>query len=193
MDEKKIPQEAVATPSDVRRVLELSPEEIERLRKQQAKALKLYKSRARLSPREQQVGRGIELERHYRQTGNLDGLAEALSMQGRFAEAAAVAANPVLREQYLERDAAVHSPDDDCSCPTYREENGLHIPNQHVEANVVSLKHGDVMPAIRCRVCGKLNVRPLFQHLAEQRTARAKSIANERQQIKADEFFKTKR
>jgi hypothetical protein len=184
-----VPRESVATPEQARLALDLSEEKTKELRRDQDKALALFRSRARLSDLERRVGRGIELERHHTKTGNREALADALAMQGRFAEAVKASRDKDKKKVFREKIKAIDKADDDCPCPTYREENGLHLPNQHVESFVVSQKHGQVMPAIRCRVCGKLNVRANLPHLAEQRAARATSLANENRQIKAVDFF----
>lgn len=180
----------IATATDIRTFLALSDEETAELQKQQEKALKKFRSKARLTPAERVMGHGIELELHHRQTGNKDGLAEALGMQGRYLEAAHIAVNPKLAAVLLEKAEAIDSADDDCDCPGFEEIDGLRIPNQYVEGNVISQKHGGVMPAIRCKVCKKLNVRPIFPHLAEQQAARRSSVSNEARQVKATDFFK---
>jgi hypothetical protein len=188
----RVPREAVATPEQVRVLLDVTPEKETELRREQAKALKLFRSRARLSRAERKKGRGIELERHHQQTGNRDALAEALAMQGRFAEAEHIAINPELKAVFGEKRAAIEAPDADCECPTYSEENGLFIPNQFIESEVISDKHGGLTPAVRCRVCVKLNVRQMFPDLAAQRAARSRSVKG-RDEVKATEFFKEAR
>lgn len=178
----------IATPAQVQQALTLSDEEIAELRKQQDKALKTFRSKARLTPEERQMGYAIEMERHHRRTGNKDALAEALGMQGRFREAAETATSDVLRNVLLEKARAVEKPDVNCACPDYEEEGNLKIPTQYIEANVI--RDGVLTPAIRCRKCGDLNIRPIPIHLAEQRMARTTSVGNEGKQVSAEEFFR---
>ena len=45
----QVPREAVATPDDVRKFLELTDEQIDELKIEQEKKLKLFRSRARLT------------------------------------------------------------------------------------------------------------------------------------------------
>lgn len=165
-----VPREEVATPEDVAKVLELTPEKIEELRKEQA--LRLYRSRARLSPQERRMGRGIELEQHYREVGKPDGLAEALAMQGKYQEAAEVAVNEVLKKELAEKAAAVDASDDDCKCDNFTDTGKYSIPNQYIESYGYSAKHDKDMPFIRCTVCGNLNAKPSPAYLEEQRAVR---------------------
>lgn len=165
-----VPREEVATPEDVAKILELTPEQIQELRKEQA--LRLYRSRAVLSPQERRIGRGIELERHYREVGKPDGLAEALAMQGRYQEAAEVAVNEVLKRELAEKAAAVDAPDEDCKCDNFKDVGKYSIPNQYIESYGYSAKHGKDMPFVRCTVCGTLNVKPSPDYLEEQRAIR---------------------
>ena len=193
MEEKKlipsVAREAVALPDDARRALELTPEQRQEIKKEQDRLLKLFRSRARLTPLEFQKARGIELERHHKRTGNVNALAEALAMQGRFEEAAEYAVREDLKAIFTEKAEAVASDDDDCECPRYTEDGDLFIPNQFIESEVVSTKHGAVMPAIRCRICKKLNVRQILPHLAEQRAVRR----DENDHSTAAKFFSERR
>lgn len=184
----------IATPQDVLRNLALTDEQITDLRREQDKALKVFRSKARLTPKERMLGYAVEMERHHRQTGNKDALAEAVAIQGRYREAAEIAVNPELIVNFTEKADAIEKPDVNCECPDHAAEGDLHIPNQFIQANVISIKHGgELMPAIRCRVCNDLNVRSIPPHLAEQKAARAHSVANENNQVKADQFFRQKR
>lgn len=186
--ENPIKRSDVATPSDVRRVLALSKEEKAEIKKEQDKLLKLHRSRARLSPEERKLARGIELERHFRQTKNKNGLAEALAMQGKYEEAAKVAQTADLKKSLREKRDAVNSADADCQCDTYYQTGGgVMLPNQHVESYGYSEKHKKVMPFIRCKCCRKLNARPMLSHLAEQRKMRRKSERGE--EVRADALF----
>jgi hypothetical protein len=112
-----VPRESVATPEQARAHLEITPDKEKDIRTQQAKALKVFRSKARLTPAEFQRGRGVELERHHRITGNQNALAEALAMQGRFHEAALAADDPALTAVLTEKAEAIDRPDENCDCP----------------------------------------------------------------------------
>lgn len=167
--ESVVPREEVATPEDVAKILELTPEKIEELQKEQA--LKIYRSRAILTPQERRIGRGIELEKHYRETKQPDGLAQALALQGKYAEAAEIAVDETLKKELTQRAAAVEADDDDCECDNFRDQGQYSVPNQYVESFGYSIKHGTDMPFIRCTVCGNLNAKPLPAYLEKQMEA----------------------
>lgn len=186
MTDFTVPREAVATPEDVRATLALTDAQREELQKEQ---LKIYRSRARLTPEEQIIGRAIELERHHRITGNQDALAEAISAQGRFREAANIAIREDLKKVLLEKADAVEQPDIDCPCPTYTKHDDLHLPSQYVESNVI--RDGKFTPAIRCKVCKTLNIMPILPHLAKLQAVRAQSVAGK--ETRADEYFRQPR
>lgn len=166
-----VPREAVATQNDVVKVLALTPEKLEDLKREQQ--LLLYRSRAKLSPDERRVARGIELEAHHRLTGNSEGLAEALNMQGRYSEAAEVSDNPV----YTERAEAVEKEDKLC-CDRFTESDGYNLPNHYSEFEGHSVRHGGTVSFIRCTKCGDLNAMPLPQHLAEQKAFRHSDVSD---------------
>lgn len=170
-------------PTNIAKLLELTPEKQAKMDAEQAEWGKLANSRARLNKREQGMARGVELEHHHRQTGNRDGYAEALAMQGRFQEAANVAKRKDLKQTFIEKHVAVMQADDDCQCDNFRNENGLKVPNQSVECYAFSEKHKSVMPFIRCHICGNLNAKPLPEYLQKQKEA-------ENQGIKGEDFFK---
>lgn len=174
-----VPKEAVATPADVDNVLALTDEKVAELQKE--RDLAIYQSRARLSPEERKRGRGVELERHYRITGNKVGLAEALALQGRYAEAAEIIPT------YLEKHKAVEREDADCSCDSFREEGDYLLPNQFVESYGYSKKHGKDMPFVRCNACGELNAMPMPAHLLSQQALRHDRNAPDTERLK---FFK---
>lgn len=178
----------VAAPADIVNALDLTDEQRQALRDSQAKALQKFRSKAKLTPAEQTLGLGIQLEQHHRLTGNQNALAEALAMQGRFREAVNTATDPALKARLLEKAEAIESPDDDCECPTYTQMDDLQIPNQFVEARVLTRR--GLLPAIRCQVCRRLNVRPELPHLAEQHAARQQSVAGK--EVKATDFFRKK-
>lgn len=186
MSDNPIKRSDVAQPSDVARFLEVSEDSLTEIQKEQKRLLRLHNSRARLNRDDIQRARGVELELHHKKTGNKDGLAEALAMQGRFTEAATTAKSKELRASLREKRDAVKKSDGDCKCDTYQDANGTLLPNQFVESYGYSEKHKSSVPFIRCQVCGKLNARPILPHLAEQKEARRKS---EKGEIITD-FFK---
>lgn len=164
-----IPRDAVATPEQVRDNLALTDEQRKEWQDEQ---LKTFRSRARLTPEEMKMGRAIELERHHRQTGNVNALAEALADQGRFREAINVATREDLKAALLEKAEAVDRPDTDCECDSHITDGDLKIPVQYVESYVMR-DEKLMMPAIRCRTCKVLNVMPILPHLADQQAAQA--------------------
>lgn len=168
--ESPVPRSSVATSEQVLKALELTPEQISDIEREQA--LMLYRSRAMLTPNERRVGLGVQLEQHHLLTGNKDGLAEALSLQGRYLEAARTAQSTDLRKEYGERAAAVAKKDDDCSCDSFQEIGEHNLPTQYIELYGHSEKHNREMPFVRCTLCGELNAMPAPQHLAEQRDLR---------------------
>jgi hypothetical protein len=180
-----VPRESVATPEDVARLLELTPEKIEELKREQL--LALSRSRARLSDNERRVARGIELEQHYKLTGNRQGLAEALMLQGRYAEAAEVASTTEQKQAYLKKADAVTKEDAHCGCDRFVETGEHNLPQQYIESYGHSLKHGGEVPFIRCQTCGDLNAMPAPEHLLTQRALRNNPSASDRERAS---FFK---
>jgi hypothetical protein len=180
-----VPRDAIATPDQVLKVLELTSEQMEEIRREQD--LLLYRSRALLTPAERRRGLGVELEQHHLQTGNKDGLAEALSLQGRYKEAADTAASPELKKDYKERARAVDRPDDDCPCDTFQDFGEHSLPTQYIEFYGHSDKHGQEMPFVRCTLCGVLNAMPAPAHLLEQRELRHSTTATDKERL---DFFK---
>lgn len=180
-----VPREAVATPADVLKALALTDEEQEKLRKE--RDLAIYQSRAMLTPEERKRGRGVELEQHYRLTGNKTGLAEALALQGRYLEAAEIVEDDRLRSVYSEKHRAVERDDDDCACDSFKETGQYLLPTQYVESYGYSDKHGKDMPFIRCTACGELNAMSLLPHLATQQALRHNQSASDSDRLR---FFK---
>ena len=174
--ESVVPRESVATPEDVKRFLHLTPEAADELQRDQK--LALYNSRALLSEDERRVGRGIELERHYRTIGDANGLAEALKLQGRYLEAAEAATNEDLKIELIELAQAVDKEDVNCGCDDFKEQGGYNLPQQNVEMRGHSLKHNGEVPFIRCQNCGELNARPSPTHLTEQRAVRNSDLSD---------------
>jgi hypothetical protein len=183
--ESVIPRSAVATPDQVAELLALTPERIEELQKEQA--LKLYRSRAILTANERRIGRGIELEKHYLITGNRNGLAEALMLQGKYDAAADAAEDPEIKASYLEMHDAVHRDDKLCGCDLYRQENGCELPNHYVAKRGHSFKHRAEIAFVRCTQCGELNALTTPQHLAEQQALRNSPTASDKERLS---FFK---
>jgi len=187
--ESVVKRESVATPEDVRRNLRLSVEQKAEIKAEQDELLELSRSRAILSDEERTRARGIELERHYLKTHDKNGRAEALGMLGNYAKAAEVATDKELRRVMRENRDAVKKSDADCECDTYYEaDDGTLLPNQHAEFYGYSDKHKQVVPFIRCRVCGDLNARLMTTQLAEQQKMRRQSEKGT--EIRSSAFFK---
>lgn len=181
-EENPVKREDVATADDVRKLLEIDDEKLSDIQIEQARLLKLHRSRARLSSEDFAKARAIELEIHHKKTGNKDGLAESYAAQGRFEEAAKVAKSKELKKVFREKRDALRK-SSDCKCDAfYTADDGTILPNQHVESYVGKL------PLLRCRKCNKLSAIPMPSHLAEQREVRRKSEKGA--EIKAEEFFK---
>lgn len=170
--------DTITTAEGVAKLLELTPEKLDQIRIEQ-EALKT--GRARLNNDEKALQRARALELHYRTTGNADGLAEALGMQGRYAEAVELAERPDLKEHFAELALAVETDDAMCACDPYRTVNGVRIPNQTDEFRGWTPKHNKVVPFIRCHGCGRLNARAPLRHLEELRGVRGTAIATGRQ------------
>lgn len=134
-------------------------------------------TRANLTEAERLVGQGALWEETAR--GNLESargknavarelaenqLADALAMQGKYAEAATTHHDKHARKQYRDIAAAIDKPDGEiCKCkPKKHELNGVEIavPTTHIARMVFSRKHGDVVGLEVC-ACGKMNARPL--------------------------------
>lgn len=179
--ESVVPRSAVATPEQALKALELTPEQIKEIEEEQA--LLLYRSRAMLTPNERRRGLGIELERHHRQTGNKDGLGEALALQGRYDEAARTAQSPMLQRELREQAKAVSRPDDDCPCDSFQEIGEYNLPTQYIEMYGHSEKHGEEVPFVRCTLCGVLNAMPAPTHLTEQRDLRHSNEVGDRDRL----------
>lgn len=188
-EESIVPKYAVATPERVGELLKVSPEREKELREEQDKLLDQFRSKSGLTPAQRRIARGIELERIHRQSGDKNGLAEALAQQGRYAEAVETAVNPDLKAELEEKLAAVERPDDDCLCDSHHQSQSGHLlPNQFVLCEGYSEKHKKDVSFIKCMVCGVLNARALLPHLESQRQARRKSESGA--PVRAEKFFK---
>jgi hypothetical protein len=171
-----VKREDVATPRQIRELVEgLTEREKVLLREEQERVSRLYTSRARLSRAERNRGRGLELEVHHRRTGNMDGLGEALAMQGRFEEASQVVEREDLKKEFTAKAKAVAKPDNDCDCDSFSDVNGVLIPNQNVVKYVWSEKHSKEMPLIYCSICQEYNVMPPPKHISDQKAAEQES------------------
>lgn len=147
MTSKKKPAAKIATADEVKEMLELTPEKIEAYQEQH---LKTYRSRAMLSREERKLGRAIELERHFRQTGKADGLAEALAAQGRFTEAVEASQSKELRAEFAAKaDAMTAEP---CECDTVGTDGDV---NRYAESETFD-ERGNTILLIRCRQCRRL-------------------------------------
>ena len=180
-----VPREAVATPADVLKALALTDEKLAELQKE--RDLEIYRSRARLTPEERRRGRGIELEKHYRITGNKDGLAEALALQGKYLEAAEIAQSDRLKSQFSEKHRAVERPDVDCECDSFVESGQYLLPTQYIESYGYSEKHGKEMAFVRCQSCRELNAMNPPTHLLDQQQLRHSPEAPDQERLN---FFK---
>lgn len=141
-------------------VLRLTQEQKEYIEIEQARYRRLNKSRAMLSPAERLKARGVELEDHHKQTGNRDGLAEALAMQGRYKDAAKVALRPDLAAQYAEYASA--SENEPCKCDKFDAQG---MPTEFVEVDNPN------KPLIRCTQCRKLVMKSPGEALTKMQEA----------------------
>lgn len=135
-------------------------------------------TRANLTEAERLVGQGALWEETAR--GNLEAargknaaarelaenqLADAMAMQGKYAEAAELHHDKHARKAYRDTAAAIDRPDDAvCNCkPTKAKlkDAEIAVPNTHVARMVFSRKHGAVVGLELCDKCGKANARPL--------------------------------
>lgn len=107
-------------------------------------------------------------------------LAENLAAQGRFGEAADVAAHEDQQREYLELAAAVQRPDDEwCGpeCEAFFANDPTRLTREDIVAEVFSIKHGRVLPAVKCHYCHSLNVKPAPAEHLRLRGMRARARA----------------
>lgn len=102
-------------------------------------------------------------------------LADAYADQGRYAEAAKTHPDKQRQKEFSAIQKAIERPDSAaCKCPAEIEVkdpvggNTLRIPVENRVEDVFSIKHGRMMPLVRCEhrkkdgtICGFLNVKPL--------------------------------
>lgn len=145
-------------------------------------------SRAKLSEAERLIGRGALLEATAR--GNLEQsagvdkearilaenqLADALAMQGRFAEAAEIHNDKHRRKHFRDIGKALEMDDaKKCKCKDSKARiNGaeLSITPRFEQGRVFSPIHNDLVSLVRCHKCGHLNARPLRSRLINHTAA----------------------
>lgn len=146
-------------------------------------------SRAKLSEAERMIGRGRLLE-ETAQT-NLDQakgrdkaarllveaqLADAVAMQGRYAEAAKLHPDKHRRKHFRDLVRAIEKPDDEkCTC----KDKSISIDKQQVDLTprfererVFSPVHGEIVSVVECMKCKHKNARPLRSRLLQNNAAR---------------------
>jgi hypothetical protein len=141
-------------------------------------------SRARLTPAERVVARGMRIEEAARASmksphsrgGNreqhLRQLAHGLHLQGRHFEAAEVAPDAVAAEHYAAVHDAILRDDKLCECPRREVKDPLTgadleiSPRRHLK-DVYSPQHKGVVSLMSCDECRALNARPLTGQAAE--------------------------
>lgn len=186
--ENYIPAKAIIHPEAIASLLSVTPDKLAEIRKEQEHLAQLKNSRARLNPEEMMRARGAELERHHLKTGDMDNLAEALAMQGRYAEAAIVANRQDLKDHFTEMSEAVECSDEMCDCDPFRREGNLNIPNHSDEHRGWSEKHGKTVHFIRCFQCKRLNARAPLRRLEELRQIRHQAIKTKKEKTSIEIF-----
>lgn len=163
--------------------------DVEQAAEAQRQALALAShSRAKLSDAERLIGRGQLLETTARQNlSDAKGqdkearvlaqsqLADALAMQGQYAEAAKIHPDKHRRKYFRDLGKAIEKPDDEkCKC----RDKHIEINKQPVDltprlerARIFSPVHGEVVSLVECLKCGHKNARPLRSRLLKHRAA----------------------
>lgn len=157
-----------------------SPQEQEAENQRQA-ALRASFTRAKLTEAEEMIGRGHLLEQTAR--GNIEAargkdaearvlaenqLAEALAMQGRFAEAADEHHDAVKRAEFRAVGKAMEMDDGEkCDCPDIEGS----ITPRFERRRIFSPVHGEVVSLVECQTCGHVNARPITSRLLAKNTA----------------------
>jgi len=176
--------------------LQRSEEEVAAEQKIQAERQAGF-TRAHLTEGERLVQHGVLLEETAR--GNLAAgagddakaqLAEGLSLQGRFDEAATHHPDKVMRAEYRRVQQAIERPDDEkCACPdeertvsTGGEKVELSITPRYSEKTVFSIPHGGAVQLITCRKCEHANARAPRSRLLTQSAAMSQNLAMARGQ-----------
>lgn len=139
-----------------------------------------------------QAARPVELELHQNHTKAerkpilgrynhlLTLLAEALAVCGNYEEALLVLPKHRvdLRREFEKVYRAIERPDDErCGeeCKRAFEADPTKLTAESVERYVFSVKHGRLLPMVRCTSCGDLNVRVADGDLAKQIQARSRA------------------
>lgn len=164
-----------------------TPEQQAAEAERQALALASH-SRAKLSEAERMVGRGKLLEETAQQNIDLAKgrdkagrilaqaqLADALAMQGRYAEAAQTHPDKHRRKYFRDIGKAIEKPNDEkCKCRDKR----ISMDNQPVDltprferARIFSPVHGEMVSVVECLRCGHTNARPLRSRLLKANSA----------------------
>lgn len=108
-------------------------------------------------------------------------LAEALAVCGNYAEALMVLPKHRvdLRREFERVLRAIERPDEDRCGPDCKQKfdaDPTKVTTESVEKYVFSVKHGRMMPMIRCTTCGGVNVRMVDGDLAKQIAARSMAV-----------------
>lgn len=143
----------IISPEDVEKLLIKDEEKIKELQQEQYK--QLLNSMARLSYEEHKYAYALQLEEHYRQTGNMEGLAESLAMQGRYHEAYELAEDETRKQEYLEKAKALEQ-SSRCDCPQTRREGKNDIPTRYVEYKHYDPERKVTINFMRCIICNNL-------------------------------------
>jgi hypothetical protein len=114
-------------------------------------------------------------------------LAEALAMQGKFRDAAAVSPQKTMAKHYESIAEAIERDDDEeCGCPelkkrTLKSGQEVVVPRRHIAQRVFSAKHGRLVELEACE-CGSLQARPargvLAASIVAQEANRVTTVAN---------------
>ena len=163
-----------------------SPQEIAAEAERQALALAIH-GRGHLSEAERLLGRGALLEQTARQNLEASGrnkharilaesqLADALAMQGKFAEAAEIHPDPERTEYFVSVVAALEMDDEEkCDCADLKAKMNdveLTITPRHEKARIFSPLHNDIVSLVVCQTCGHANARPLRSRLLKSNAA----------------------
>jgi hypothetical protein len=148
MDEFKI-----ATPEDVDKLLTVDENKLKKIREDQLKML--LSSRSRISPEERIRAYAVVLEEHYRNSGNKEGLAESLALQGRYHEAVELTDDDLRKKEYKEKAEALTN-STKCSCPDTIKSGSDILPSRYTEYALLVEGKGEVIKFIRCTICNKL-------------------------------------
>lgn len=164
-----------------------SVEQQEAEAQRQALALASH-SRAKLSDAERLIGRGQLLEATARQNhSDAKGrdkaarllaqaqLADAMGMQGRYAEAAKTHPDRHRRKYFRDLGKAIEKPDDEkCKCRDKRiaiEGQSVALTPRFERTRIFSPVHGEIVSVVECLKCHHTNARPLRSRLLKANSA----------------------